>query len=276
VRILSGLLLLVLLAGVYVVDYTFHSVRATEAVLLVVVLLALDEAYGLFEAKGRAPARLVGAAACIALYALEAAWPRLEIGRWLGPIGLVVALFATSTRIADRDRALDRAASTIAGFLYVAWLPSAAIVLLELPGVEPRRALAAAYWIVLVAKATDIGGYLVGKSIGRHKLAEAVSPNKTVEGAIGGVVFSVGASVGLARAFGLDGFSPLFAAGAGALLSAAAQAGDLFESILKRSAGVKDSSAHARLRLVGGFLDLLDSLVLALPTGLLLVQACGL
>jgi phosphatidate cytidylyltransferase len=117
--------------------------------------------------------------------------------------------------------------------------------------------------------ASDIGAYAVGRAIGRHKLIPSVSPGKTVEGALGGLI----ASMVLAWAYvqfvlrpaAHLGFkwSPLGVLVFGAAMSVAAQLGDLAESLLKREAGVKDSSTL--LPGHGGILDRCDSLFFVLP-----------
>ena len=115
---------------------------------------------------------------------------------------------------------------------------------------------------------TDTGAYFVGRSVGRHKLIPSVSPGKSVEGALGGLVLAIVAAwlyertvlVPVAHLAFVPGAALLF----GAVVSAAAQVGDLAESLIKREAGVKDSShvipGH------GGVLDRLDSLLFVLPT----------
>jgi phosphatidate cytidylyltransferase len=126
---------------------------------------------------------------------------------------------------------------------------------------------------VLLTWASDIGAFAVGRTVGGPKLIPAVSPGKTISGAIGGLVASVvvawlyvtyalrpGAQLALSP-FGILAF--------GVAISVAAQLGDLFESLLKREAGVKDSSqlfpGH------GGVLDRLDSLFFVLPVAHLLL-----
>jgi phosphatidate cytidylyltransferase len=117
--------------------------------------------------------------------------------------------------------------------------------------------------------ASDIGAYAVGRTFGKHKLIPSVSPGKTVEGAVGGVIASmvvawVYAQFVLAPATHL-GFAwrPIGVLFFGALVSVAAQIGDLAESLLKREAGVKDSSTL--LPGHGGILDRFDSLLFVLP-----------
>lgn len=133
---------------------------------------------------------------------------------------------------------------------------------------------------VLVTWATDIGAYAFGRALGRRKLMPSVSPGKTVAGAVGGVAVSIVVTwlyVRYAlRPVAQLGLTPLGIVLFGALASAAAQVGDLFESLLKREAGVKDSSQLIPGH--GGLLDRVDSLIFVLPVayfllGLLLVPA---
>lgn len=148
--------------------------------------------------------------------------------------------------------------------------------------------------VILVTKASDIGAYLVGSTLGRHKLLPAVSPSKSVEGAIGGLVYSAGTSVllvlgcihlfspgpedggSLSEMLGLQatalslkssstGATFIVAAIFGLVLSSVGQLGDLIESGFKRDACVKDSGKI--LPRFGGILDLVDSPVLAMPAG---------
>jgi phosphatidate cytidylyltransferase len=110
-------------------------------------------------------------------------------------------------------------------------------------------------WSFIVTWATDIGAYFAGRAFGRRKLAPSISPGKTVEGLIGGVVIAALLGGAWAVATGL-GQPLLLLAPVFALF---AQAGDLFESWMKRRAGVKDSGSW--LPGHGGMLDRLDGLV---------------
>lgn len=180
----------------------------------------------------------------------------IMIGWWLGQahfaallvtlaLGLfVVAVFARKPRI-----------WAAAGFLYAAAAQIAAILM----RMDPGYGLSALILILFVVWATDIGGYIAGRSIGGPKLWPRVSPNKTWAGAIGGFAASLLVASGFA-AFKLAGTAPLLTLGA--LLSIAAQFGDLFESAVKRRFGVKDSG-----RIIpghGGLLDRLDGFVAAI------------
>ena len=127
---------------------------------------------------------------------------------------------------------------------------------------------------LLLTWASDTGAYFVGREFGRRKLIPSVSPGKTLEGALGGLLFTMLAAWLLGR-YALPevtrlGMTHAAALTFGALISVAAQAGDLAESLLKREAGVKDSS-----RIIpghGGVLDRVDSLLFTLPLGYFLIE----
>lgn len=135
------------------------------------------------------------------------------------------------------------------------------------PGVADDGRLWLAY-ILTVTKMTDVGAYICGKILGKTKIAPHISPKKTIEGAIGGLVASLLTSL----AFYLFLLSPPIetlmsmnlwqSIWLGLVISILAQLGDLAESILKRDAGVKDSS---QLPGLGGMLDIVDSLIFTLP-----------
>ena len=150
------------------------------------------------------------------------------------------------------------AAWYIGGFFY-ALLPALALLWIRErtpPGLpSDERGLSLLVWVFIVTWATDIGAYLAGRSLGRRKLAPAISPNKTVEGLIGGIVAATACGGAWAVATGLG----LALLGLAPVLAIAAQAGDLFESGMKRRAGIKDSGTW--LPGHGGILDRLDGLV---------------
>lgn len=137
------------------------------------------------------------------------------------------------------------------GFVY-ALLPALALLWIR---ERDAHGLELLLWTFLVTWSTDIGAYFVGRAIGRRKLAPSISPGKTVEGLLGGMAVAavVGGAwvLGMALGKGLLLLAPLFAL--------AAQAGDLFESGMKRRAGIKDSGTW--LPGHGGVLDRLDGLV---------------
>ena len=122
-------------------------------------------------------------------------------------------------------------------------------------------------YLIAVTKSADIGGYFIGGRFGKRKLALKLSPNKTLEGALGGLFISTLMSVFicfLGKRFGhiFEGFSYLQALWLGVIIGAVGQIGDLAESFLKRDAGVKDSNS---LPGVGGIFDMIDSLLFTAP-----------
>ena len=143
------------------------------------------------------------------------------------------------------------AAWHVAGFFY-ALVPALALLWIR---ERDSHGLELLIWTFIVTWSTDIGAYFTGRNFGRRKLAPAISPNKTVEGLLGGIV--VAALLGGAWVLSTDLGLPLLALAP--VLAVAAQGGDLFESGMKRRAGVKDSGEW--LPGHGGALDRLDGLV---------------
>ena len=143
------------------------------------------------------------------------------------------------------------AAWYISGFIY-ALMPALALLWIR---ERDEHGLYLLVWTFIVTWSTDIGAYFAGRSFGKRKLAPTISPNKTVEGLFGGIA----AATLLGGAWTLAmGLGPALLALA-PVLAIAAQAGDLFESGMKRRAGIKDSGAW--LPGHGGALDRLDGLV---------------
>jgi phosphatidate cytidylyltransferase len=123
------------------------------------------------------------------------------------------------------------------------------------------------FWVLLVTKSCDIGAYFTGRAIGRHKLIPWLSPGKTWEGLIGGLLFatliSYLGSLLLIRTLGLTDVPLYLMLIPGFLFGAVGQAGDLMESVFKRDAALKDSGATVPG--MGGVLDVLDSVLLVCP-----------
>lgn len=132
-------------------------------------------------------------------------------------------------------------------------------------------------WILLVTKSSDIGAYFTGRAIGRHKMIPWLSPGKTWEGAVGGVALATIVGAAGAGLVPMPPGSPALVLWQGAALGAAlavvGQTGDLVASLLKRDAGIKDSSRA--LPGFGGVLDVIDSPLLAAPAAYWLLAAFG-
>ncbi|MCH2591600.1 MAG: phosphatidate cytidylyltransferase [Pedosphaera sp.] len=157
---------------------------------------------------------------------------------------------------------------TMLGVLYVSWLLGflLKIYFIATPtgaGFDPGYCL---LFFILATKCSDIGAFLLGSMIGRHKMIPKVSPAKTWEGLVGALLLSTTAAMLMAHYWGaakLGGMTPLHAAALGPLLGVGAVLGDLVESVLKRDSGVKDSGSF--FPGIGGILDLLDSLLFNAP-----------
>lgn len=132
------------------------------------------------------------------------------------------------------------------------------------------RGLAWILVIILLTWLGDTGAFLIGRTWGRHRLIPAVSPKKTVEGAVGGMIASALTAMIAGTAFGLQ-LSPLVLGAVGLLLGTLGQMGDLAESLMKRQAGVKDSGTFIRGH--GGVLDRVDALLITLAAGLYIAVA---
>jgi phosphatidate cytidylyltransferase len=162
---------------------------------------------------------------------------------------------------------LHGAAATALGFLYIPFLFNfAAKLVFMLPGESEVPGAFVLLWLVAVTKFTDMGAYIVGSMIGRHKMIPHVSPGKTWEGFGGAILFAQLAACGLFALFPealavLGGWHHVIALGV--LLAVLAVIGDLAESVVKRSLGAKDSGRL--LPGIGGSLDLIDSLCFTAP-----------
>ena len=183
----------------------------------------------------------------LALMSPLAAGPHFFVLGVLGAAFFFVAIVTRNARLA-------------AGTLYCG-LPVFALLLIR---EQPDTGLVSALWALSLVWATDIGAFFAGRSLGGPKLAPGISPAKTWSGLIGGVLLASLVAYAIQVGYGL---SPMLVL-ATPVLAVLAQAGDLFESALKRRAGVKDSGnilpGH------GGVLDRLDGVVPVLPIAMLL------
>jgi phosphatidate cytidylyltransferase len=207
----------------------------------------------------------------LAVYSATVGLYRPTLG--IATLALLVILAAVIWARGTEGHPLGAAAVTVLGVLYTGGLLSFGYALREYPyAIGARAGTALVAFPLVLTWASDIGAFFVGRSIGGRKLIPAVSPGKTVSGALGGLATTVVASWLYVR-FALAPLATLTmtvpaALVFGAVISVAAQVGDLVESLLKREASVKDSS-----RLLpghGGLLDRLDSLLFVLPVAYLL------
>ena len=247
------------------------------AVVVAFSLLGVNEFYGLIIAKGATPLRLLG----------NVAAGLLPVIAYVGDASLATsALTATLLTLMilqltkqEIRQAIASVSETFFGVIYVGWLLSYAVsvrfISSELErrfgyAFEPQIGFFFMVFCLVAVVGSDVGAYFVGRQYGRRKLAPLISPNKSVEGALGGVatggilavvtklVFTWFIPGDLARDLGW-GAAFVF----GMTLAAFGVLGDLIESVLKRDAAIKD--AGNLLPGVGGVLDRIDSALLGIP-----------
>jgi phosphatidate cytidylyltransferase len=275
-RLLLGPFLIAAVAGLCWLDQR-AATPGTWLVPLALLLgvLASQETLWLFAARQLRPAAWVVYVGNVLIVASNGGlvlwpdapwgalgWPLLALG-----LAILLAFIAEMHRYQAPGASTERLALAILSLAYVGVLLSF-VCQLRLLGAGGRIGLAALASLVIVVKTGDVGAYTVGRLIGRHKLAPILSPGKTIEGAIGAVVFAI-----LGAWFAIDWLTPRIAGVAagpvggwllfGVLVGLAGLLGDLAESLLKRDLGRKDSSGW--LPGFGGVLDLLDSILFAAP-----------
>jgi phosphatidate cytidylyltransferase len=224
------------------------------ATVVLVAALAQWEFTGMFERAGVRVFRVLGLAGGI-LVTASFALPISE--RLAFTAVLLVALTALLWPASGGPRDWQGVVVTVFGIGYVNWLLGYAFWLRDLANGEE--------WVLLLVWVTWLGetaAYLVGSTVGRHRLAPLVSPNKTVEGALAQLVVSVLAAL-IARVWFFPALSMPSALLVGLLLGVTGQVGDLVESALKRSVGTKDTGTVIPGH--GGALDRIDSLLFNTP-----------
>jgi phosphatidate cytidylyltransferase len=254
----------------------WYGDAALATLLGIVAALGAWEFYRIVGASGTEPLSRTGIVAAAVLPILVHAHYRAVFTTPL-VIGVLFALGVLAAAIWRRGvtgKPLGAAAATVFGVLYVSVPLCYGYALRNHEYAVGRAAGTAVIMLpVLLTWASDIGAYAVGRAVGRHKLIPSVSPGKTVEGALGALVATVLVAIlyerFLLRPYAQLAIAPWWAAAFGLVVSVAAQVGDLAESLLKREAGVKDSS-HL-LPGHGGILDRFDSLFFVLPVSYLLL-----
>jgi phosphatidate cytidylyltransferase len=225
---------------------------------LAVTLFALSELYRMHFRERPAAIEISFGLGLAGLLLVSLQWPGVISDRtvWLITLGTVL----TSRLFLSRDlaRSLIDSAVLVFGLLYIAF--SLGHLLLTRALLPDGVFLI--FFVVLVTWAGDTGAYYAGVTMGHRKLAPTISPNKTVEGLIGGLFLALVAAF-VARYWFVPSFTVADCLATGLLLTAAGVLGDLSESALKRSAGVKDSGSMIPAH--GGMLDRVDSLLFTAP-----------
>lgn len=271
-RVASFFVLVLLLIAAVLFAYGRGAV-ITYVVTALFTIAGTGEFFGLVEKKGARPDRFLGVAGGFIFVSVVFAgcycssFP--ERGFVLPGYVADLALFLVAVGIFSRQMfKLDdgspilSSSTTLAGVIYVAWLFSFVIAVLYYPGLDGRWYV---FFLFLATKGSDTCAYLAGRAFGRNKLIPRISPSKTREGFMGGLAGAViGGLIGL---FWFRNFCPMPPLSHVLILSIvlglAGIPGDLFESILKRDAGVKDVAGY--LPGLGGVLDVIDSVLWTAP-----------
>ena len=259
-RVVTGVVLTGLLIGSVLVG------GAAAAVFIgLLTLLGLGEFYGTLRHRGFRPLALFGYLGGIGM--LAATW-------FHGPIAIPVAVGLTAVVVFFvyafaplRRDALTNGGLTVLGITWVV----GTIAFVE-PILRAERYRVLVLGVVIVTAAMDIGAYSVGRTWGQRALAPILSPNKSVEGLLGGVVVCMGVAAAVGALF--EPFDLRSGLALGLVVCVAAPIGDLAESMFKRSLGVKDMGVV--LPGHGGILDRIDAFLFVVPAAWVLFQSIGL
>ncbi len=223
----------------------------------VVMFLAVGEFYGASRKAGYTPIALVGLVGAVLVFVFG--W---KLGAYgiAATVGLSVVVLMLYYAIVPRQRPFENLSVTALGYIWVAALGAFVGPLVKADIWQQLLAL-----IVLTVAAGDTGAFLVGRWLGRTRFAPVLSPNKTVEGLIGGTALTFVMAVGLSSApWFSDAITMNIALWTAGTAAIAAPFGDLVESMVKRSIGVKDMGTI--LPGHGGVLDRVDSFLFVLPS----------
>lgn len=272
-RILSTVLLWALVAGSLIYFRTAGGV----ALITLIAVLTLREFYQLMQGAGLAPfdklGMVFGAVITLAPW-LEAHFQLADSQVLASSHLFALAVIVFSVRILGERNPQTRVealAATLFGLIYVALMLQYLVRIvtpLSGDGIGATGRLLLFVWLVAVAKFCDVGALLTGLAFGKHKMAPQISPKKSWEGVVGGVLVSMGVGAGLAwlcRDYFPSHMSPWVAALIAAPIAITAIVSDLIESVIKRRATIKDSGGI--IPGIGGVFDVSDSLILTAPLG---------
>ena len=251
-RMLTGLVL-----GTIAMGCIIEGKLALVALLLFILYFASREYVQILNHKGFYPSIKMIYIAEV-LLAIIAYFQRFD----LVAVALTFCAIATFMWILFRGRQpyIANVATTVLGMLYCGWLPLHLSFLRHLQCDRFDDGLVFLVMLLISVILTDTGCYYAGRHLGKHKLAPVISPNKTIEGSIGGVICAIIGAMVIGLYIGLEWYLSF---AIGLICTVFAQIGDLCESLIKRDAGVKDSGdilpGH------GGFLDRCDSYILTIP-----------
>ncbi|HSQ37069.1 MAG TPA: phosphatidate cytidylyltransferase [Acidimicrobiia bacterium] len=260
IRVVTGMVLVGILLGAMWVGGEFLA-----GFVGLLAILGLGELYGTLRRAGYQPLTLFGLLGAIGL--LAGAWFYGLVAIPVAAVALTVVCFFYYTFASRRRDPLTNGSITLLGALWVAG-PIAFVFPIAVAPDFRVLVLAAAATVI----ATDVGAFFAGRFWGARPLAPVLSPNKTVEGLAGGVV--LGIVVAVVIGYFLEPLNIRIGAGLGLVVAVMAPLGDLAESMVKRSLGVKDMGSI--LPGHGGILDRIDAYLFVLPAVWVLYETLGL
>lgn len=252
----------VALVAVFLGSIFWHPLAFTAVIAVLTVLAYLEADRVLREVGERIDAPVLIVSTLVMLFG---AYQARQAGQTIGVLVLFVGAVVWLLTDSRRQQVTRRLAVTVFFGLWVGLLASYGVLLINRPAIGPLVVLA----VVGAAILTDIGGYAFGVTLGRRPLAPSISPSKTWEGLLGGVVVAMVAAT-LVLPLLEPAFSPLDAGLLALACGLASALGDLVESMVKRDLGVKDLGAL--LPGHGGVLDRVDGILFALPVGFYAVE----
>jgi phosphatidate cytidylyltransferase len=254
----------------------FFRTRGALVLIALISVLTLREFYQLMRAAGYAPFDKLGL--LFGGLITIAPWTEARFG-WHGHLLLALGTVVFAVRLLGErtpENRVESLATTLLGLVYVSLLLQYFVrIVLPLPGdaVSADGRLLLCFWLVVVGKFCDMGGLLTGLAIGRHKMSPQISPKKTWEGAVGGVLTSMAGGAifaWLARGAFPAHLTPLYAALIAVPIAVLGIVSDLVESMVKRRANRKDSGGI--IPGMGGVFDVSDSLILVAPVAFVLFR----
>ncbi|MEA2087460.1 MAG: phosphatidate cytidylyltransferase [Candidatus Caldatribacteriota bacterium] len=226
-------------------------------VVIIIALLGLKELYSIARKGGYRPSYISGSMLTL-YFIIRVVYDFNCLNYYIENIiitFLIILTFIFQLFKKDYSKVLAEISITIFGSIYLGYLFSFMLKIKDLPNGN--------YFLIsllIITWANDIGAYLIGTIFGKNKIFPKISPKKTVEGSIGGTIVSIATTVALKNWLNLT-INELISLGL--IIAIAAQLGDLFESVLKRGSGIKDSGTLIPGQ--GGILDCVDSLIFTAP-----------
>ena len=263
-RVVLGIIMFAAFFGVLFLDSILGTDIGFGCLATLAGIIGLYEFYNIVGKNGFSPFRISGIVTGVWLFvaywfsvrknfSVDYHFFRQEIFVALIFWLLLIQAFRRGTKDAIKNISV-----TIFGIFYIFFLLSFAVTLRYL-----HNGVCILVMVLLVSKFGDIGGYLLGRKYGKHKLAKVISPNKTIEGACFSLLFSVLIAVIFSLIPAIRVFSLKWSVVFGIIVGFSALLGDLAESLLKRDANVKD--AGNLVPAFGGILDVIDCLLISMP-----------